>query len=80
MEIIRCYDVKFDVPNLVPFTYVGPEFTFFLVKYVGPDIPVLIQNVPQLSELITIGTQYYYSFNFNADKNTSYATKLRSLN
>lgn len=69
MEIIDCYKVKcleFDAPNLVSFTYVGPD------RYVP------LQNYPHLSEL-TIGGQYCYSFIFNADKHISYASNLRKI-
>ncbi|XP_075083333.1 putative FBD-associated F-box protein At5g56430 [Nicotiana tabacum] len=69
MEISWCHNVKgleIDAPNLMSF------------KYIGPDILVPFQNVPQLSEL-TIGSHYCYSFIFNADKHTSYSSKLRKL-
>ncbi|XP_009758292.1 uncharacterized protein LOC107791699 isoform X2 [Nicotiana tabacum] len=69
MEILWCRNVKgleIDAPNLMSF------------KYIGPDILLPFQNFPQLSELTT-GSQYCYSFIFNADKHESYSCKLRKL-
>lgn len=69
MEISRCSSVKgleVDASNLESFTYIGP------------DIEMPFRNVHQLYEL-TIGGQYYYSFIVNADKHTSYSSKLRKL-
>ncbi|TMW96242.1 hypothetical protein EJD97_007701 [Solanum chilense] len=69
MEISWCNNVKgieVNASNLESFTYIGP------------NILVPFQNVPQLSEL-TLGDYYCYNFIFKADEHTSYSSKLRKL-